>query len=288
MNREQIAWRIKFAQYLFEKVKTIEGIKACFIGGSVCRNMADEYSDLEICFVWENPIADSEKLLFNKKWGGKCTHSNHNKTLNQIEESFHFNGFQVDVYRTSINATNTIINGVLENHDIQFDKLIHLNVLQNAIPLFGNAVLENWKEQIREYPNEIAVAMIEKYTQKFFMADAPIFIFRKDWTIFYSLIAGYQKNIFLVLTALNKAYFSGFKYSIQHIKSMRIKPSGILETYDQLYQLSPNEMWQSIVDLKLQVLDLIVEHFPNVEINHIYERKNQGRKKFSKSPIAEE
>lgn len=286
MQKQQIAWRIEFAQYLFEKVNAIEGIKACFIGGSVCRNMVDEYSDLELCFVWEQPIEVSEKLLFNKKWGGKCTHSNYNKTLNQVEESFHFNGFQVDVYHTSITATNAVVKDVLKNHDIQFNKLIHLNVLQNAIPLCGKLILENWKKQIQAYPDEIAVKTIEKYIQRFFMANVPIFIFRKDWTIFYNLIAGYQKNIFLILNALNKVYFPGFKNSYRHIKNLQIKPSNILEIYDGLYQLPPNEMWQSIVDLKLKVLDLVEEYFPNVELKHIYERVNQGRGRFPQSPIS--
>jgi len=286
MHKPQVKWRIEFAQHLFEKVNTIEGIKACFIGGSVCRNMADEYSDLELCFVWKKPIEDAKRLFFNEKLEGKSIYLNHNKNLNQTEESFYFNGFQVDIYHTSINATNTIIKNVLEHHDIQFSKLIHLNVLQNALPIFGESILENWKEQIRAYPNEIAVAIIEKYTQRFFMANVPLFIFRKDWTIFYNLIAGYQKNIFIVLTALNQTYFSGFKSSYQHIKTMQIKPVGILELYDQLYNSPPNEMWQAMVDLKLKVLKLIEEYYPDVEVKPIYERINQGRGKFPKSPIA--
>ena len=284
MNTKQINWRVEFAQRLFEKIKMREGLETCFIGGSVCRGLADEYSDLEVCFIWKSLVDDSKRLLFNEKLGGMNTYFKHNESLKQVEESFLFNGFQVDVYHTSISATDSIINDVLVSHQLQFSKLIYLDILQNAIPLYGELILQQWKQQIQGYPNRLAQLLIEKYIQNFFRASVSIFIYRQDWTVFYSLIAGYQKNIFLVLTALNKAYFPGFKNSTKYIKTMKIKPNGILELYAKLYQLPPNEMWQELVNLKLEILQLVEEHFPNIELEHIYERINKGRKQFEESP----
>ncbi|MGB0932332.1 MAG: hypothetical protein ACPGVB_16240 [Chitinophagales bacterium] len=285
MTKPQTLWRIEFAQSLFEKIKNIEGLQACFIGGSVCRNLADEYSDLELCFVWEQAIGESKRLLIHQRIGGNSTHLTHNESLQQTEESLDFNGFQIDIYHTTIHATDAIIKDVLIHHHLQFSKLIYLNVLQNAIPLCGEPILQQWKEQIKAYPNQLAKLLIEKYTQNFFRASVPVFIFRKDWTVFYSLIAGYQKNIFLVLTALNKIYFPGFKSSLEHIQSLQIKSNGIVELYEKLYELPPKEMWEELVKLKLEVLKLVEEHFGDVELEDIYKRVGEGRGWFGELPI---
>ena len=167
MLNQQTKWRIDLAKGLFEKVKTIEELEACFIGGSVCRGMADEYSDLEICFVWGQKIDNTKRLLVNQKMEVKSFYLNHNESLQQVEESVNSNDFQIDIYHTSINVTNSVIEDVMLRHDFGFPKLIHLNVLQNAIPLHGELILKKWKEVIKEYPNEIMELIGQKIHPKF-------------------------------------------------------------------------------------------------------------------------
>ena len=48
----QNEWRLDFAKNLFHKAGKPHGLAAAFVGGSVGRGLADEYSDLELCFVW--------------------------------------------------------------------------------------------------------------------------------------------------------------------------------------------------------------------------------------------
>ena len=54
MPNPHTQWRIEFAQHLAKRLSTFEGIKAIVIAGSVARDYADEYSDIEIPIFWES------------------------------------------------------------------------------------------------------------------------------------------------------------------------------------------------------------------------------------------
>ncbi len=285
--KPQNVWRIELAQKLFQKVKTTKGLQTAFIGGSVCRGLADEYSDLELCFVWDTLLEEKQRLAFNETLEVKSFYVSEQREndFKQVEESVHFHDFQIDIFHTTTAYINSIIEAVFVKNEIKFSQQIYLNVLHNALPLYDNGRLEEWKNQIETYPQRLGTKLIQTYTDRFFKASVDIFLYRKDWAVFYSLITGYQKNIFLVLTALNKVYFSGFKYSHQHIQQFSIKPQGMSDLYEKLYQLPPIEMWESIKKLKLEVLQLVKKYYPEIETTHIFQRLNTGRKKFVKPPI---
>ena len=61
MYNEHAKWRIEFARRLSKHITTFDGVKAIVIAGSVARNYADEYSDLEIPVFWEVLPEDTER-----------------------------------------------------------------------------------------------------------------------------------------------------------------------------------------------------------------------------------
>jgi predicted nucleotidyltransferase len=48
MQNFHAVWRVDFAQRLVEGITPFQGVRAIVVAGSVARNYADEYSDVEI------------------------------------------------------------------------------------------------------------------------------------------------------------------------------------------------------------------------------------------------
>jgi len=169
MDTEQNYWRIKFAKFLFERIEALDEINAAFIGGSVCRGYADEYSDLEICFVWEKQIEENDRLLVNEQLNVNSFDVRYvNNKINQIEDSTRFKDLQIDIYHTNKEYIEIIINDVLCNHDISFEKMNYLNIIEYAIPLYGKNIISTWKQKVKKYPNKLSELIIQKHISKWY------------------------------------------------------------------------------------------------------------------------
>lgn len=286
MNKDHNSWRVEFAKYLFKKIDTLDCISTFFVGGSVCRGYADEYSDLEICFVWKKQIEEKDIILINKTFNVVSFDRRYKKNnFIQIEDSVCINNFQIDIYHIHIGEINKIIDDVLYHYDINLEKMNYLNVLENSIPLYGYEINNEWKQKINQYPAKLAELIISTHIKNFFRADGSLFIYREDWAIFYNLIAGYQKLIFLVLTGINRMYFPSFKYMSKTIETMAIKPKNVIAMYKNIYASPPVEIWNNIVDLKINTLKLVETYYPNLSISQIYKQKSYVRRKHTSPPI---
>ncbi|MEZ4888010.1 MAG: hypothetical protein R3E32_24995 [Chitinophagales bacterium] len=286
MNKDQNYWRIELAKYLFKRIDTLDCISTVFIGGSVCRGYADEYSDLEICFVWKKQIEEQDIILINKTFNVVSFDRRYKKnSFIQIEDSVYLNDFQIDIYHIYIGEINKIIDDVLYSYDINLEKMNYLNVLKNSIPLYGYEINSEWKQKINQYPAKLAELIISTHIKNFFRADGRLFIYREDWAIFYNLIAGYQKLIFLVLTGINHIYFPLFKNMNKTIERMDIKPENTIALYKNIYTFSPVEIWNNIVDLKINTLKLVETYYPNISTSQIYKQKSYMRRKHAHPPV---
>ncbi|MGB1248848.1 MAG: hypothetical protein ACPG4Z_08165 [Chitinophagales bacterium] len=277
-------WREKLAHSLFEKVKDIDSIAAFFIGGSVALDVVDDFSDLELCIVWNENSTDKHVTMIRQIWDIKSIHLKKttldNNTI-QIEDSVRLQDFPIDIFHTSIQYIETIFRKVFVEFDTNFQHSNFLFVIQHAKVLKGDLLLQKWKNQLTVYPQQLAIKSIEKRIEPFFGADGMLMAKRKNWILFYNLMTAYQKLIFLALLSVNEMYFPTYKRIIYSLTKMELKPRGIIEFYEEFQQMKPEEAWQELTRIKQETIVIINQKHPEIKTKHLLEKEKFNRKQFT-------
>ncbi|MFG1501474.1 hypothetical protein ABMA70_14805 [Halobacteriovorax sp. XZX-3] len=281
----QNKWRIEFAKEIVSEVSNEEDLEAIFIGGSVSRGVADKYSDLEICFVWKNKISDEKrKSLISQMNGENFTEFKAWKDQDVVEDNIYINGFQVDVWHNTVEGNQRDIDDVLKNLSTNLSKLNFLYTIQHSIPLLDSPTLEAWKTSITNYPEELGLKLTKEHLSVFGSGNYHIHIERKDWAIFYGLISGYQKRIFLALLGINKMYYPTYKRMDKAFSEMEAIPERINEAFEKMYQSSPYEAWEELSRLMKETALLGEKVYGEINASQIIERISSKRDVQEKKP----
>jgi hypothetical protein len=72
---------------------------AAFICGSVARVLADEFSDIELCFIWREEPPDKNRRDVIQAFGGELFSDwlPWKSDLLGLEDDIYVNGFQIDI-----------------------------------------------------------------------------------------------------------------------------------------------------------------------------------------------
>lgn len=277
-------WRFEVAKKFFSKIERSDKLVAFFVGGSVSRNFADEFSDLEICFVWKTEISEEERSSLYKQIGFKEIKLNIIKdNSNPFEDTLYLEKLQIDIWHLTENNINNTINDVLLNFETSISKSNLLETFQSCIPIFGNEYIFSLREQIEIFPNVLAENIIKQYTKDFFRIDIEMFIERKDWIVVYRYIPTFLRLLILVFDGLNKKYHLnlGFKKLHKSLDRYKILPKNTLYVYSNLDKMNPTQAWSEVVRLKTETLELVNIHYPNIHLDFIEKNKTHNRTKFS-------
>lgn len=274
---EHSKWRFEIAKKLFLRIENKENLVSFFIGGSVSKNYTDEFSDLEICFVWKTEISENKRKVLYSEMGFTEIKLNKVDNIRSFEDTLYFNKLQIDIWHlTETNIQNTINSVVIENI-VDESKSNLMNVFQSCIPLFGIEFIENLKNQTETYPNQLVEKMILKHTKMFFKVDVSLQIKRKDWAFVHRNIGGYLIKIFLVLETLNKQYHSGTKRMDLSIEKFEIKPHNAVNVFREINNLSLLEAWNEVLKLKEETIGLIKIHYPKIDLSYVNDNRKNKR-----------
>lgn len=282
-------WRREFAEKLVARITERERIAAIFIGGSVSRDFADEYSDLELCFVWQDSPTDSDRRSIIEKFKGDLftTFESWTEQTHSLEDDMYVDGLQVDVWHNTIANNKKDLDAVLIDFSTNLNQLNFADTLLNAISLYDpSEILAAWKRRAEDYPEGLARKWIEESINTFSENNTTIHLHRNDLTVLYSLIAGYQKRIANALLALNSRYFPTYKRLSLTLATLPHKPTNIAERFEQTYSLSPSLAWQETAALMTETLHLLHEHYPSIAIEPALLELKRSRKFHASSPEA--
>ena len=280
-TNKQVLWRKNFAKDLFKRLEISNDLEAFFIGGSVSRNVADEYSDLEICFTWKNRISDENRQKVQKSLQLDIynfgTWENFKAPLS---ETHYIKDFQIDIVHITTEIVENTIKEVLFEFDRNNNKANLLETFQSCIPLYGESYVNEIRDKIKAYPEQLAVKIIKHYSQNFFKVDVALQIKRKNWIYVYRNFGGYLIQIYHIVEAINKQYHLGFKRMNVSLRTFDILPNGTINIFENLDNLPAEYIWKEIVRIKYEIIELINKYFPNIDTNFIYTNQKHRRKKI--------
>ncbi|AZV57400.1 nucleotidyltransferase domain-containing protein [Clostridium sp. AWRP] len=86
-----------------------------------------------------------------------------------------------------------------------------------------------------------------------------------------------QKNIFLILLALNKLYFPTFKWMYKSLETFKIKPENIEQRFRDIFTYPPKEAYENTLVIIMETLDIINEVYPELNTSVILSKLKSDR-----------
>jgi predicted nucleotidyltransferase len=270
----QTQWRLAFAQEIGVELRKYSGVRAIIVGGSVARGYADEYSDLEIPLFWNTLPTDETRLAIAADLGAGFLYPFSGPAL---EDNLLIHGFQVDLWHITVSGAEQVIESVLQEFSLDPGDSNFMDTIRFCIPLYGEALIEAWKQKVRIYPDELAASQIQQAMNAVQATHLSILAHRDNPTLLYGQISDLQEQVFLILLALNRHYFPAFKWMYPILSEMVVKPEGIAARFRRVYSCSADQAAEDTARIVDETLRLVQEQFPQLDPQPVWNQLKMTR-----------
>lgn len=244
-------------------------LRAALLVGSAGRGDSDFYSDLDVILYVDELPAD-EILTEIRTVVGGAEPTRRERTEHACGEEFELDGVRVELPFVTIARVESGLDqllGRIEEIDTPLQKAA-IGVLE-GLPLHGAELIERWRGRLRDYPESLRRAMIERHWSFFalwYHADAMAVRDSQLWRLDVLLEASY--NLLAVLAGLNRIYFSRFelKDTRKLIGRMNLAPPNLANRLESLFELSPDRAGVGLEGLVDETRALVAAEFPDVDL----------------------
>ena len=147
-----------------------------------------------------------------------------------------------------------------------------MDTIRCCIPLYGDKMVDEWKNRAQEYPVELAERIIHQHLSPFRIDQLSMHAQRGDPTSFYAQLSSLQQEVFLILLALNRLYFPTYKWLYQSLERMQIKPHHIGERFRQAFSSAYAEAIADMKRIVLETLGLVEDRHPDTDTTPVRRR----------------
>lgn len=260
--------RVVLAKTIREKIRDVEfegpTLMAMGIGGSVSRGQADAYSDLELLCFWDLFPDVETRNTFAETIGAERIFEIDDDTN---EDNLIIGDIQVDVMHNTIDYYDSMISDAWEFHLADYQTLAFLDTVSYLYPLFGEDILDAWKEKAAEYPRELAINVIFDNLEKLHNGNIELYIQRDNPTEFFSQMVIIQHKLFNILCAINKMYAGGYKWMYPELEEMKIAPVNVAARFKAMFRENKFEAVEDLYAIVFETLYLAKHAFPEIDFN---------------------
>ncbi len=278
---EHSAWRISLAHKIAPAFTANPEVEACFVFGSAALGISDQYSDLELGFIWSQLPSVEELRATAQRVGVKGWEIEpYGEAKQAWLEQFYLYDMKVEAGHWARNTMDSIVTDVVEHYDVAqngllFEKQASASNLQRAIVLYGEDLIKHWQDRLYHYPEELAVAMVQKHL-KFRPFDGQhILTNRLEIPMLYENNCAITRWLLNMLFALNRVYHPGFKWTRYFVEEMSIKPPEFFTRLERVFQSDAASGTHELRRLVEETFDLVDQCLPQVDLKQQRERFNR-------------
>ena len=249
------------------------------VSGSVARGHADSFSDLEIGVFWTHPPSDDERKIAIARTGGEVWSFTSYQTEPEVVAHEHYGLSEVVVdrqpYMGSLMVSTNHLTGsameqcltdVLEHYDTTLDKQTLIAAVQDACPLYGDALLHAWQARASAYPDRLAIKMIQEnlWCGPWCMPHA--YAERDDTLVLYQHFIWMQQSILKILAGLNRVYYRSeeHKWLDALISRFPNAPPDLALRMKQVFREDPAIGVRHMLELVRETVLLVEQQLPEV------------------------
>jgi hypothetical protein len=271
-------WRLSLARTLAREYATMPGVTAAFVGGSTARKQADRYSDLELCVIWTAGPTEQDRANIVAQIGGDLHRLYPYDSQEQLWEDVFFmgrdqdntpkSGCQVEVGHYLQGTLERFIDRVLQQYDA--DEGLHnlmAGILDSA-PLLNAPVLDRWKARLRQYPDALQLAVIQRHGIIDHFWRWEMYVARANNRMeLAALMTSILHQVLHLLLGLNRVYYGGFKWLDTLVDRLPLAPPNLGERIRSVYVLPPRAAAEEVSRIVDQTFALIEEHVGGVDVS---------------------
>lgn len=271
MNKHS-KWRISLARSIASAFTANASVEACFVFGSAALGISDQYSDLELAFIWSQLPSDEDLRATAQQVGVKKWEVEPYGVAQQAWlEQFYLYGMKIEAGHWSIDTMDSIVTDVVEHYDVSqhgllFEKQTTVSHLQRGVILDGEGIIENWRSQLSPYPEKLAIAMVQKHLKFRPFDGQQILTDRLEIPTLYENNCAIVRWLLNLLFGLNHIYHPGFKWTRYFVDEMDIKPTNLFARLEYVFQTNASEGTNELRQLVEETFSLVEQYLPQVNL----------------------
>ncbi len=260
--------------------------KAAMVTGSTATGEADYHSDIEM-FIYYDQLPSKEELQLARQQNQGSEPIRVFDGINEghFGEFYFVDGVQFQVGNSTIAFCEQEIAAVLKKLDVDSPRQKILSGILDCIPVYGDDLILQWKQEIANYPDVLAHAMVEKYLDFFPIWALHDHLAARDTTLFqHQIRLEIGQNLLGVLAGLNRVYYSTFQFKRMQkfIGHLDVAPNNLYERLEQVYRQEPLAAATGLQELVRETVDLVERHMPEADTSKV--RQALDRKEHTWSP----
>jgi hypothetical protein len=244
-------------------------LQAALLAGSAGRGDADFYSDIDLLlYVDEVPPPGTLAGIRGAVGGGPVIDGG--DTDGFETQVFDLAGVRTEVSFVTVARVDWRLDQLLrdlEEIDNPLQK-IALGMLE-GLPLHGDELIGSWQESLRDYPDPLRRALIERHwriSPLWFRADAIAARDAELWRLDLLLEAAF--DLLAVLAALNRLYHSRFELKRMRkvVARMQCAPPNLADRLESLFRLTAPEAAAELGRLVVETRELVHRELPDLDL----------------------
>jgi Domain of unknown function (DUF4037) len=278
---EHSVWRISLAHKIAPAFTTNPNVEACFVFGSAALGISDQYSDLELAFIWSQlPSAEKLQAIAQSVGVKGWEIEPYGEAKQAWLEQFYIYGMKVEAGHWARDVMDNIVTDVVEHYDVSqigllFEKQATASHLQRAVVLYGEEIIKHWQTRLSPYPKELAVAMVQKHLKFRPFDGQQILTERLEIPMLYENNCAIVRWLLNLLFGLNRIYHPGFKWTRYFVEEMNLKPPDFFSRLEHAFQSDAASGTHELRQLSEETFDLVEKHLPQVDLKQQRETFNR-------------
>jgi predicted nucleotidyltransferase len=245
-------------------------LRAALLAGSAARGDADFYSDIDL-LLYVDEVPPEELLTeIREAVGGTNAVRKGEPTDYFCGEEFDLKGVHTEVSFIALAWSESRLAELLdriEDFDSPFQKV--LSGILDGLPLYGEEFLERRRARVRNYPEPLRRAMIERHWNFFplwYYGEAMAARDAELWRLDMLLEAAF--NLLAVLAGLNRLYFTRFELKQMRalIAKMKLAPPRLADRLESLFRLESEAAAEELGRLVQETHALVAAELPDLEL----------------------
>jgi hypothetical protein len=243
--------------------------KAAMVTGSSAEGKSDFYSDIDMMIYYDALPSDEELVAAREQNdGSERLWEIGDRAEGAFIESYKREGVECQIVHTTITAWENQMAVVLKELDVTSPLQKALSGTLSGVPLYGEALIAQWKAQAANYPDALREKMVAHYLQFFPIWGMQDRFFIRDATLwFHQIRVEGAQNLLGVLAGLNRLYYSTFQFKRMRafIAQMTIAPPHLSERLEALLAAEPRPAAALLEALVRETVALVEREMPQVD-----------------------
>jgi predicted nucleotidyltransferase len=245
-------------------------LRAAIVVGSAGRGDADFYSDLDLLLYVDELPPERTLAEIRAAVGGTSPIRKGEPTEHFCGEEFELDGVRTEVSFMTVGRVEWRMDQLLERLE-EIDSPVQkvLAGMLEGLPLYGEELVERWQARMRDYPEPLRRAMVERHWNFFplwYHGEAMAARDAELWRLDMLLEASF--NLLAVLAGLNRLYFrrAELKRMRTLIAKMQLAPPNLADRLESLFRLGPEPAAAELGRLVEETRALVARELPDLEL----------------------